>query len=252
MDAYLILGTRNCGRRASLCDLISRGLGGEARAGVLISANEDSSEFDAPLAELAEVKKYASCAEAAELAREFEGGADAVFYVADASKNLADEIEAFKEICDAGVFRLVRIFGFFDCSLYAAAFDECAPFYDAMSHFCDVVILSNRAGVSGKAVNEIKKRYVQKCQPHTFAPAAKNGALENPCMLLIDEPRRLTMAFDDFDPLDELELDEDTLPDEPFTIERKPEPYFERLENGARRNPIPNGDELIAKFNNAK
>ena len=172
--------------------------------------------------------------------------------MADASKNLADEIEKFKAVCDAGVFRLVRILGFFDCALFAAAFEECAPFYDAMSHFCDVVILSNRGGVSGKAVNEIKKRYVQKCQPHTFALAMKNGELENPCMLLIDEPRRLTMAFDDFDPLDELELDEDTLPEEPFTIERKPEPYFERLENGARRNPILNGDELVAKFKNAK
>ena len=248
----MILGTRNCGRRAALCDLISRGLGGEARAGVLLSENEDASEFDAPLASLACVKKYSGFESAMSLSRELSAEADTVFYVADASKNLADEIENFKAICDAGVFRLVRILGFFDCELFASAFEACAPFYDAMSHFCDAVILSNRGGVSGKAVNEIKKRYIQKCQPHIFQLEKKNGELENPCMVLIDETRRISMAFDDFDPVDELELDEDTLPEEPFSIERKPDPYFERLENGARRNPIICGDELISKFKNAK
>ena len=248
----MILGTRNCGRRAALCDLVSRGLGGEARAGVLLSENESASEFDSALAELADVKKYSSFESAMSFSRELEGGVDTVFYVADASKNLADEIENFKAICDAGVFRLVRILGFFDCELFSSAFDECAPFYDAMSHFCDAVILSNRGGVSGKAVSDIKKRYIQKCQPHIFQLEKKNGELENHCMLLIDEPRRISMVFDDFDPVDELELDEDTLPDEPFSIERKPDHYLERLENGARRSPIICGDELISKFKNAK
>ncbi len=248
MDAYLILGSRNSTRRAILCDLIARGLGAESRPVVLISANEDVSNFDEPLQELSNVKKYEN--NALELARDL--AEDVVFYLADASKNIADEIENFKEICDAGIFRLVRIISVFDCALWASNFDECAPFFDALSHFSDAVILANRSGVSGKFVNEIKKRYKQMCQPHVFQLAMKNGEVENACMLLIDETRRISMAFDDYDPLDELELDEDTLPDEPFTVEKKIDPYLERLDNGLRRNPILNGDELIAKYKNAK
>lgn len=250
MDAYLILGTRNSKRRAILCDLISRGLGAESRAAVFISENENPSEFDAPLSSLALVSRYGE--NRIECARAVSGKSDAAFFVADASKNIADEIEAFKEICDAGIFKLIRIIGVFDCSLYGAAFDECAPFFDAMSHFCDAVLLSNRGGVSGKVVNEIKKRYKDECRPHTFQLAMKNGEVENPCMILIDETRRISMAFDEYDPLDELELDEDTLPDEPFTVEKKADVYLEKLDNGLRRKPILNGDELIARYKNAK
>ena len=46
------------------------------------------------------------------------------------------------------------------------------------------------------------------------------------------------MLFDEYDPVDELDLDEDNLPDEPFSLERKPDPYLERLQNGLRKNPV--------------
>ena len=55
------------------------------------------------------------------------------------------------------------------------------------------------------------------------------------------------MIFDDFDPIDELDLDEENLPEEPFSLERKPDPYMLRLNNGMRAKPLPDVSEYAAK-----
>lgn len=247
MDAYLILGTPFSGRRASLCDLLERGLYGKSAPALLISESEEASEFDGRLGGLAKIFKYTSLDEIPDLE-----GCDVAFCLADSRADMVDQIEKFKEICDRGVFRLVRILGFVDCSLYASAFDECADFYDAMSHFSDCLILSKRSGVSGKDVKKIQKRYLDMCRPHIFQTAMRDGKLENPSALLVDEARRISMAFDDYDPIDELELDEDTLPQEPFTIEKKVDVYFEKSEFGGRVKKVPSGADLFFKYKNEK
>lgn len=249
MDAYLILGTPSCGRRAALCDMIARGLYGEAKAAVLISENEKQSPFDEALGKLAKVVKYSELD--ADTALQCQD-CDVVFCVADSTKAIVEQIENFKVLCDGGVFRLIRIFGFIDCTLYASAFDECADFYDMLSHFSDCMILSNRSGVKGAEIKKIEKRYLDMCRPHIFQLEMKNGELENPAVLLVDETRRISLAFDDYDAVDELELDEDSLPEEPFTIEKKIDPYFERNEAGVRVKKVASGCELADKYKNEK
>jgi hypothetical protein len=57
----------------------------------------------------------------------------------------------------------------------------------------------------------------------------------------------MSIYFDDYDPIDELELDEDTLPDEPFSIERKIDPYLELNDRGHLVLQVPTADELSAR-----
>ena len=44
-----------------------------------------------------------------------------------------------------------------------------------------------------------------------------------------------------------LDLDEENLPEEPFSLERKPDPYMLRLNNGMRAKPLPDVSEYAAK-----
>ena len=248
MDAYLILGTRGSCRRAVVADIIARAVEDEIPVCAMMSSSEKTSDADARLNELADVIKYDSADDALDKARAADGASEICFFFADPVVSLAESIESFKRIADTGALRLVRIFGVVDCALYVANFGEASAYYDAVSHFSDCVILANRTGVEGKDVDAIKKRYRQMYRPHTFQFAMKDGKVEAPVELLIDEARRMSIYFDDYDPIDELELDEDTLPDEPFTIERKVDPYLEYDDRGNRVLTIPNVDELIAKM----
>jgi hypothetical protein len=56
----------------------------------------------------------------------------------------------------------------------------------------------------------------------------------------------MSLVFDELDPLDTLDLDEDDLPEEPFTLESKPDPYFERGLTGQRRLPVPDVNRYLA------
>ena len=56
------------------------------------------------------------------------------------------------------------------------------------------------------------------------------------------------MLFEDFDPVDDLDIDEDNLPEEPFSLERKPDPYLEKLQNGLRKKPIPDLSKIAYAF----
>ena len=65
--------------------------------------------------------------------------------------------------------------------------------------------------------------------------------------MLVEEARRISMLFDEFDPVDELELDGENLPEEPFSLERKPDPYLVKLQNSMRANPIENPAQYALK-----
>ena len=64
---------------------------------------------------------------------------------------------------------------------------------------------------------------------------------------MIDEARRISMIFDDYDAVDELDIDAENLPEEPFSLERKPDPYLARLQSGMRENPVENPAEYAMK-----
>ena len=53
------------------------------------------------------------------------------------------------------------------------------------------------------------------------------------------------MLFDDIDPIDELDIDGDNIPDEPFDLQRKPDPYLQRAANGMRLKPVPDVSEIV-------
>ena len=80
----------------------------------------------------------------------------------------------------------------------------------------------------------------------------KNFQVANPIELMIEEARRITMIFDDFDPIDDLDLDGENLPEEPFSLERKPDPYLARLPNGQRQKPIPDVSQYAAAAREAE
>jgi hypothetical protein len=59
------------------------------------------------------------------------------------------------------------------------------------------------------------------------------------------EPLRLTHIFDDIDAVDEMEFDEDNLPDEPFDLVRQVDKYFSRDELGRRNILVPEIGDLL-------
>ena len=118
--------------------------------------------------------------------------------------------------------------------------------------FADCVLLSRRSGVSNKSVEELKLRWEKIRHPHLVEYVDKNFKTENPIELMIDEARRISMIFDVFDAVDELDIDAENLPEEPFSLERKPDPYLARLPNGLRQKPIPNVCEYAAAAREAE
>ena len=66
-------------------------------------------------------------------------------------------------------------------------------------------------------------------------------------MLIEGEPLRRTHIFDDIDAVDEMEFDEDNLPDEPFDLVRQPDKYFARDELGRRILNVPEMGEILRR-----
>ena len=120
IPAYLVIGTPTSGRRGVVWDAVERGsMEGEFSV-VFVSAGEKPSDFDAAIAgaDNAGIVKYSDAADAAEKL----GALDPrkisrVFYLADSTKSLADEIESFKGLASGGKIRLARIWSVVDCSM---------------------------------------------------------------------------------------------------------------------------------------
>ena len=111
---------------------------------------------------------------------------------------------------------------------------QTAKYVDMLSHFADCVLLSRRSGASGRSVEELKAQWEKMRRPHVVEYVDKNFRTKNPIELLID-------------PVDELELDAENLPEEPFSLERKPDPYLARLPGGMRADPVENPAQYALK-----
>lgn len=238
---YLILGSVFSGRRA-LCADVCKNAFGECRTAVFVASGEPQTAADSALEALENVRvfRYESGSDALEkLSQPVAGGGfDAVLFVADSRENIADAVENFKKIVDSGAVRLARIWSVFDCKMRDMFAKNVDGYIDALSHFADCVLLSNRGGVPNSTVKEITSKFKKDCRPHIVEFLDARGRVRNPLELTVEQTRRISMLFDEYDPVDELDLDEDNLPDEPFSLERKPDPYLERLQNGLRKNPV--------------
>ena len=238
-----MIGTPTSGRRGVVWDAVERGsMEGEFSV-VFVSASEKPSDFDAAIAgaDNAGIVKYSDAADAAEKL----GALDPqkisrVFYLADSTKSLADEIESFKGLASGGKIRLARIWSVVDCSMAEKFPKQTAKYVDMLSHFAD-------SGASGRSVEELKAQWEKMRRPHVVEYVDKNFRTKNPIELLIDEARRISMFFEEFDPVDELELDAENLPEEPFSLERKPDPYLARLPGGMRADPVENPAQYALK-----
>lgn len=250
IPAYLILGSPSSGRCGIAHRLISSALSDDDFCGVYISENENHTDFDKKIATASNAgfMRYSDAENAAEkISKLDENKFTQVFYIADSTRNLADSIEDFKKIVNCGKIRLARIWSVFDCAMFEKFPRETTPWFDALSHFADCVLLSRREGVANRTVADLKSRYEKMCHPHIFAIVDKNFNVPNPMEILVEEARRISMVFDEIDPIDELDLDEDNLPEEPFSLELKPDIYLERNQNGARMREIPDVSEYSKK-----
>ncbi len=242
IPAYLVLGSASAGRRGVCADVIFNALNDDDFCVLFVSKNEKLSESDKKIASAqnAGIVRYSDVDDAFEkIANLDESKITSVFYLADSTRNLADEVEDFKKIVDGGKIRLARVWGVLDCGAVLAHQREATPYADALAHFSDCFLLSRRSTVSNKDVDDLKLRYEKLRYPMMIEFVNKKFAVSRPIELLVDEARRISMLFDDIDPVYELEFDEENIPDEPFDLSRKPDPYIERLANGSRAKPIP-------------
>jgi hypothetical protein len=162
---------------------------------------------------------------------------ESAFFLADARVSVIDQIEAFLPWLNSRGHELARILLVVDCTL-AAAEPKVAEWHEACTHFADCVLLNRRSTLSDAWAKNFQKKFAELRYPCVFLNVKKDK-VDNPLVVLFPEPRRMTLAFDNIDPIDELDLDEENLPEEPFTLENKLDPYFERLLSGHRVKPVP-------------
>lgn len=139
IPAYLILGSQTSGRCGVCADVIFKALGDDDFCGVFISKNETPTEFDKKIASapIAGFVNYKDAEDAREkIAALDESRFTHVFYIADSTKNLADEIEEFKKTVDCGKIRLARIWSVLDCATVVRHPNECMPYADALGALC--------------------------------------------------------------------------------------------------------------------
>ncbi|MGE9292819.1 MAG: hypothetical protein ACQKBW_04335 [Puniceicoccales bacterium] len=239
-EAYLILGTPGSGRREIVYDLIDGGLASDQPVNVILTESEADSPFDEQLTALPQVELIDR--DANDIAPKPDDGA-VVFYISDGSADFRDEIEYFKRWVDAIGAKMHRVIVVVDCAL-AERSPALAPWYEAQIHFADCVLLNRREGVENRWIREFEQFFHKKHFPCVFE-MVKKGHVANPPQLLHPEPRRLSHLFDNLDAIDELELDEEELPDEIIDLNQKGDPYLVRLPSGHREIALPDIREYL-------
>ncbi|MFI3290545.1 MAG: hypothetical protein R3Y46_01545 [Opitutales bacterium] len=251
IDTYMLIGTPYTGRKNIVKECFEKVITDSEKTLVLLS--KDEAGLDTYIESL---KKFENAVvfvyQDKEEARDFianEQNAQWLFYIANPSENLADEMEFAKELNEYQLIRMVRILGFVDCNLYASKWNDVENYYDALSHFSDCLMLSNRSNLQNNHIEAIKKRYEKMYRPHRVYLIDKNHRTSDINFLMIDEARRMTFIFDDHDAIDDLDLDEDSLPVEPFDLKKKEDEYLLRIDTGVRAKAIDNIFEIAKGYN---
>jgi hypothetical protein len=162
----------------------------------------------------------------------------AAVLVTHGSLHVIDQMEALhravRPMQPDAVWRVARILTVVDCPL-TMKHKAVEEWYRPCVHFSDAVIINRRWEVPGQWVSKFLEPYEKEFYPCLFFNLTKIGAINNPPAVIDGEPLRLSHIFDDIDAVDEMEFDEDNLPDEPFDLVRQVDKYFERDELGRRR-----------------
>jgi hypothetical protein len=176
------------------------------------------------------------------------GDEDATILVTNGSLHMIDQMEALhrtiRPMMPDAVWRVARIITVVDCPLTMKhkAIEE---WYRTCVHFSDAVIINRRWEVPGQWVSKFLEPYEKEFYPCLFFNLTKVGAISNPPAVIDGEPLRLSHIFDDIDAVDEMEFDEDNLPDEPFDLVRQVDKYFARDELGRRSILVPEIGEVL-------
>ena len=161
---------------------------------------------------------------------------------------LIDQLEALhralRPLQPDAVWQVQRILTVVDCA-FAHKHPEVEKWYEPCIHFSDAVVLNRRWEVPGQWVSRFLEPYEKGFYPCLFFNFTKDGRIANPAQAIQGEPLRLTHIFDDIDAVDEMEFDEDNLPDEPFDLVRQPDKYFARDELGRRTILVPDIGEFL-------
>lgn len=242
--AYLILGTPGAGRREVVFDLIDGGSGTQAPVDVFIASNEPDSPFDEQLAALEHVEIIAW--KAPDAARAPAPAEDTTaFFLTEGGSDFRRQLEGFKAWLGTYRMELLRVIVVIDCAL-AEQHAVLAPWYEAQVHFADVALLNRRENVSNKWIRDFELAFTKRHLPCQFE-LVKKGKVGNPPALLHPEPRRVSHFFDEGDAIDDLELDEDNLPDEPIELSGRTDPYLLRLPSGAYEKSLPAISDFLPK-----
>jgi len=236
-DLYIVLGTPGSGRRELVAQLID-GLPGTTRVYVSRAEKPDAAG-DAALAALPEAERREWFTDGEQLdVPAAEDSPATVVFITEGARSPVDQLEILSALIPRLGWRLARILTVVDCDL-AARTPALADWFKACIHFSDAVLLHRRENVTPAFDRDFLKAYDKDCHPALFE-RTKKGRITNPDLVLLPEARRLSQVFDeDRNPLDDMVFDEDNLPDEPFDLVNKTDPYFERDDRGGRRIRIP-------------
>ncbi len=238
--AYLILGPTGAGRFELVADLIDGGIDPQDTVVVYYS------EAETPRLDLGFFEKMKGCVRC--LPWTMNGTAinceapsveDMVFFVTDGTASPVDQVEAFRDWILMQEQELGGVITVVDC-LNASKHSELNQWYDACIHFSDTVLLNRRDDVSQGWIREFMERYTKGGRYPCYFEQIKKHRVHNPAEVLDPTPRRITLIFDPADePLDDMEFDEDDLPEEPFDLTGKEDPFLQRLPSGLRAKVIP-------------
>jgi len=243
---YLVIGLPGSGRNEVVLNLIEGGLGAEQSISIFHPHNDVPTEGTLKHAHIKlEPFSFRDGHFAFEPKADTSEENDVAFFLSDGRVSVIDQIEAFPPWLASRGLELARVILVVDCAL-AAAHPEVAAWHEACVHFTDCVLMNRRNALSNVWAQQFQKKFAEARFPCVFCNV-KDNAVENAPLVLFPEARRMSLVFDHIDPIDELELDEENLPEEPFTLENKPDPYFERMPGGQRRKPVPDVSEFLPK-----
>jgi len=251
-QVYLVLGLPGSGRHELIANLIEDGLPDVpavsvyAAAGDAIAASDETKPAPSKLAKVTMVPfTFAKDHFVVPPEGEPKRAPETVFFVANGRASVIDQMEAFPPWLKSRGWEMARILLVVDCTLGAAQ-PKVEEWYDACVHFADCVLFNRRNALNQTWMQQFQKKFFALRYPCQFVPV-KQGHVDNAMVVLFPEPRRMTLIFDDIDPIDQLDLDEENLPEEPFNLENKPDPYFERMPSGRRVKQVPDVTEFLPK-----
>ena len=157
----------------------------------------------------------------------------AAVLVTDGRNSQIDQLEALIAAAPAAGWEIKRIVTVVDLPLLHRR-DVLLDWYQACLHFSDAAVLVGRSDVPNAWLSNFLEKQQSESVPCLIFTLPKRGGLPNPAQIIEGDARRMSHVLDDLDAVDEMEFDEDNLPEEPFDLVRKVDRYFERDMHGRR------------------